>query len=71
MRGDYNVYKTDYDNYSIVFSNTHSFFGMGKKNVWILHRQMQPPQGEVDRLIDEACRVFELEKSSILYSPKV
>lgn len=70
MRGYYNVFKTDYTNYSIVFSIKHHLLGAPTKNVWILHRELNPPKEEVDRLMEQACQAFQMKPEDFLWTKK-
>lgn len=52
VKGKYDVWSTDYDNYSLVYSCTN-FLGIFKiESAWILARQKQLDQATTSRLKD-------------------
>lgn len=62
MRGEYNVFDTDYKNYSIVFSTN--------EKLWILHREKNPKKEEIQKLIDKANVTFGLKNEDWLWTAK-
>ena len=60
LRGKYQIIRTDYDNYSIVYSSRKILFGLLKKEYcWILGRKRELANDE--ELIDKLFKVIEDE----------